>query len=175
MSENKPLKTANKEKGMSMLATKFKKFFQAYESEGLGSPYYIDADCQLRALPMEDIWVFRKNLDNSRVVRANNPEDNLSSLKALGGAAVGLALLIGLLLPSAYNLMAGYRIHQLRQEKQNLATENASLESERAQLLSPHELAKTAKKQSFQPAPDRIVLLNPNLNASFAMNLKSQK
>ena len=160
---------------MSILASKFKKFFQAYESESSGLPYYADADCQLRALPMEDIWVFRKNLDNSRVVRANNPDDNLSSLKAIGGAALSMAFLIGLLLPSAYNLMAGYRIHQLRQEKQNLVTENASLETERAQLLSPHELAKKAKKQSFQPAPERVVLLNPNLDASFAMNLPSQK
>ena len=160
---------------MSMLATKFKQFFNAYESEGSGMPYYADEDCQLRALPMEDIWIFRKNLDNSRVVRANNPDDNLSSYKAVGGAAVGMALLIGLLLPSAYNLMAGYRIHQLQQEKLSLVTEKASLDSERAQLLSPHELAKTAQKQSFQPAPERVVLLNPNLDASFAMNVKNSK
>ena len=162
---------------MATLGARFIKLFQTGHdaSDQPGSFRAAAADCSLRALPMEDIWLYRKPLDNSRVVRAVNPDDNLASLKALGSAAVGMVLLIGLLLPSAYNLMAGYRIHQLQQEKLTLNTEKASLETEKARLLSPVELAKAAKKQSFQAAPERVILLSPNLDASFAMNVKDRK
>ena len=162
---------------MGTLGTRIYNFFQTGQdtNDNPGNRAYAVEDCSLRALPMEDIWLHRKPVDNSRVVRAVNPDDNLTSLKALGSAAVGMALLIGLLLPSAYNLMAGYRIHQLQQEKTGLVTEKAALETERARLLSPSELAKAAKQQDFHAAPDRVVLLNPNLDSSFAMNVKVGK
>ena len=132
---------------------------------------------ELRALPMEDILVFRKNLDNSRVVRAVNPNDNLANLKGLGSAFVCMAMLIGLLLPSAYNLMAGRRIHQLEESKRKLASEHVALETERAYLLSPQVLAKAAEKQHFSTAAtDKVIPLNStNLDSRFAMNFKDQK
>ena len=88
-----------------------------------------------------------------------------------------MLLLIGLLLPSAYNLMAGYRIHQLQESTQKLSAEKVALETEMARLLSPHELAKAAGKQHFSPAvSDRVILLNPaNLDAHYAMNFKDRK
>ena len=110
---------------MGTLGAKFIKLFQTGQDDPPSMFRAAAEDCSLRALPMEDIWLFRKPMDNSRVVRAVNPDDNLASLKALGSAALGMTLLIGLLMPSAYNLMAGYRIHQLQQEKSSLMTEKA--------------------------------------------------
>ena len=165
---------------MTILANRFfKKVFQASHAASelprtaRAAP---DEFFELRALPMEDIWIFRKNLDNSKVVRAVNPRDNLSNLKGLGSAFLCMIMLIGLLLPSAYNLMAGYRIHQLEESKKKLGSEKMALETERAHLLSPHVLAKEADKQRFSPAAsDRVIILNPvNLDSHYAM-LKDQK
>lgn len=131
---------------------------------------------QLRALPMEDIWVFRKNLDNSRVVRAVNPNDNLANLKGIGRAFISMMMVIGLLLPSAYHLMAGRRIHQLEESKLKLLTEQKSLETERAYLLSPQVLAKAAEHQHFTTAAtEKVIPLNSvNLDSHLAMNFKEQ-
>ena len=57
-------------------------------------------------------------------------------------------LLIGVLLPSAYGLLAGYQIQTLRQEAQRLATEQASLELQEAKLLSPARMEELARSSS---------------------------
>ena len=61
-------------------------------------------------------------------------------------------LLIGVLLPSAYGLMAGYSIQSLRREGQRMDADQASLELQEAGLLSPSRIQELAKQQQVDPA-----------------------
>jgi hypothetical protein len=79
-------------------------------------------------------------------------------------------LLIGVLLPSAYGLLAGYQIQALRQEGQRLTNEQASLELEEAQLLSPARMEELARMQQFIDPPSQNVVYLDSKNGSLAMN-----
>ena len=76
----------------------------------------------------------------------------------------------GVLLPSAYGLLAGYQIQSLRREGQRLATEQAALELSEARLLSPARMEELARVQQFvDPEPQKVVYLDSKAGA-LAMN-----
>ena len=77
-------------------------------------------ECKLRALPNEDVYLFSKRIDNSRVIRQADPKARARDWKFVGGATFAAMALIGMLLPSAYGLMAGYQLSQLQIENQKL-------------------------------------------------------
>jgi hypothetical protein len=92
--------------------------------------------------------------------------------KVIGGASLAAAVLVGVLLPSAYGLLAGYQIQTLKQEQTRLTTERGVLELEEARLLSPARLEELARMQSFiDPAPQKVVYLDSG-KGSMAMNVK---
>lgn len=125
---------------------------------------------RLRALPNEDVYMFTKRIDNSRVVRQADPKAHARDWRFVGGACTAAVVLIGLLLPGAYSLMAGYQISQLQIENQKLITERARLEVEEARLVSAERLQELAKRQDFiDPAPERTVYLEPKNDKSMAM------
>jgi len=66
------------------------------------------------AFANEDIYFYIKRIDNSRVARASDPQSRGTCWKLIGSAGVAVALLVGVLLPSAYGLLAGYQIQSLR-------------------------------------------------------------
>jgi hypothetical protein len=125
---------------------------------------------KLRALPNEDVYFFVKRIDNSRVVREADPGARRKSWKFLGGAAVSAAFLVGMLLPSAYGLMAGYQLHHLQAENQKLINERATLELEEARLVSPERLQILAKDKFVEPAQGQTIYLAPKNDSSLAMN-----
>src|SRR5580658_955882 len=113
-----------------------------------------DSSTRLRAFANEDILMYVKRIDNSRVVRAADPAARGRCWKLIGSVVGAAVLLIGVLLPSSYGLMAGFSIQSLRQEAQRLATDQASLELREAQMLSPQRMQELAKQQQFiDPAP----------------------
>jgi hypothetical protein len=123
-----------------------------------------DADefYKLRALPNEDVYFFVKRIDNSRVVRQADPGAHTWGLRFIGGAVAGAVILIGLLLPSAYGLMAGYQLSSLKQEEQRLLAERATLDLEEAKLISAERLQELARIQQFvDPAPGKVIHLTP--------------
>ena len=132
-----------------------------------------DADefFKLRALPNEDVFFFVKRIDNSRVVRQADPQAHTRGLRLIGGAVAAAVLLISLLLPSAYGLMAGYQLSSLQQEHQRLIADRATLELEEAKLISAERLQELAKMQRFiDPAPDKVIHLTPKDDSSLAFN-----
>src|SRR5262245_59747795 len=67
------------------------------------------AAAPLRAFANEDIYFFVKRIDNSRVVRQADPKAGGVCWRMIGSVGVAALLLIGVLLPSAYGLLAGYQ------------------------------------------------------------------
>src|SRR6185369_776020 len=89
----------------------------------------------VRAFANEDIYLYVKRIDNSRVVRQTDPQAGGVCWKMIGSVGAAALLLIGVLLPSAYGLLAGYQLQSLKNEAKRLASQQASLEMQEAQLL----------------------------------------
>ncbi len=116
---------------------------------------------RVRAFANEDIYFFIKRIDNSGVVRVSDPKTRRVCWKLIGSAGAAVILLIAVLLPSAYSLLAGYQIQSLKQEQSRLVDEQASLELLEAQMLSPARMEQLAKQQQFiDPPAQGVVYLN---------------
>jgi hypothetical protein len=127
----------------------------------------------LRTFANEDIYFFVKRIDNSRVVREADPEARGTCWKLIGSVVSAVVLLIFVLLPSAYGLLAGYQIQNLRQEGERLGTERTSLELAEARLLSPARMEELARIQQFiDPPAQKVVYLENAQAGTVAMNKK---
>ena len=139
-------------------------------TQGYDKALRAQASARVRSFANEDILFYVKRIDNSRVVRQADPTARGRALKLAGSVFGAAVLLIGVLLPSAYGLLAGYQIQTLRQEGNRLATERASLELEESKLLSPARMEQLAREQQFiDPAPQKVVYLE-GPRGSLAMN-----
>ncbi len=130
---------------------------------------------RLPPLPNEDVFLYVKAIDNSRVARKADPAARRSCWKAIGLSSLGALMVIGILLPHAYGLLAGYQIQGLRQDQERLAALRAGLEVDEAALLSAERLAELAETQNLvDPPAERIVYLNPKADGSLALNVGAQ-
>ncbi|MEN6535141.1 MAG: hypothetical protein ABFD60_16440 [Bryobacteraceae bacterium] len=130
---------------------------------------------RLRALPNEDVYFYRKAIDNSRLVRESNPQANARCFRVIATTSALTLLLLVLLWPKAYGIIAGYQIESLKSQQQKLLVEQRALEIKEATLLSPERLEEMAKYQQFiDPAPGQVVHLNPKADGSLAMNVPSK-
>jgi cell division protein FtsL len=125
---------------------------------------------RVRPFANEDITLWIKRVDNTRVVRKADPAASGMCWKLIGTAVAAAVLLIAVLLPSAYGLMAGYQIQQLREEGERLSNELSSLELEQTSLVSPARMDELARMQQFiDPAPQKLIYLD---GRSLAFNKK---
>jgi len=131
------------------------------------------AGVPLRAFANDDIYFYVKHIDNARVVREADPQSRGTCWKLIGSVVASVILVITVLLPGAYGLLAGYQIQTLRQEGDRLAAERASLELAEAQLLSPARMEELAKMQQFiDPPAQKVVYLETQQQGTVAMNKK---
>ena len=131
-----------------------------WERTKRGGGSSLDESTRIRSFANEDILFYVKRIDNSGVVRAADPASRNRALKLAGSMFGAAVLLIGVLLPGAYGLMAGYQIQSLERENQRLISEQASLELEESKLLSPARMEELAREQQFvDPAPQKVVYL----------------
>jgi hypothetical protein len=127
----------------------------------------------VRAFANEDIYFFVKRIDNSRLVRQTDPQAGGVCWKMIGSVGAAALLLICVLLPSAYGLLAGYQIQSLKGEARHLAGEQASLELQEAKMLSPARMEELARQQQFiDPEPQKVVYLDSKDGSSLALNQK---
>jgi hypothetical protein len=125
----------------------------------------------LRSFANEDIYFFVKRIDNTKVVREADPQARGTCWKLIGSVVSAVVLLIFVLLPSAYGLLAGYQIQTLRQDGDRLATEQASLELSEARLVSPARMEELARAQQFiDPPAQKVVYLENTQAGTVAMN-----
>jgi hypothetical protein len=124
----------------------------------------------VRRFANEDILFYIKHIDNRSVVREADPAASGRCWKLIGSVVGAAVLLIGVLMPGAYGLLSGYQIQSLRQENERLAAEQASLELQESQLLSPARMEQLAREQQFvDPAPQKVVYLEGR-HGSLALN-----
>jgi hypothetical protein len=131
-----------------------------------------DVFSRVPAFPNEDIYFFVKRIDNTGVVRTADPLARGICWKLIGSSVTAAVLLVAVLLPGAYGLLAGYQIQSLRQEGQRLAAEESSLELEEAQLMSPARMEELARVQQFIDPPSQKVVYLDSRGGSLAMNGK---
>ncbi|HLK48741.1 MAG TPA: hypothetical protein VKT49_11435 [Bryobacteraceae bacterium] len=125
---------------------------------------------QLRPLPFEDVFLYCKKIDNSRLVREVDPQARGACWSAIGAACAAVLLLALLLAPSVAGTLAGYKLESLRAEERRLATEQRVLDLQEAGLLRPDRLEKLAKSQNMvRPASSQVMHLEPKAEAAVAM------
>ena len=118
---------------------------------------------EVPAFPNEDVYLYVKHIDNSRVLREVDPAARQICWRLIGSSFAFALVVIALLLPTVNRLMAGYKMETLRQERQRLELDRASLELAETKLLSPARLEQLARMQRFvDPAPEAVVYLDAN-------------
>jgi hypothetical protein len=158
---------------MATLATVCSRIFIRETARSAAGAHRAARAVPVRAFANEDIYFFVKRIDNSRVVRQADPQAGGVCWKMIGSVGAAALLLIGVLLPSAYGLLAGYQIQSLRGEAQRLAGEQASLELQEAKLVSPARMEQLARQQQFiDPEPEKVVYLDSKDGSSLALNQK---
>jgi hypothetical protein len=148
---------------MATLANIYHRFFvrSSEEAAETRAPRAASISNRVRPFANEDIYFHTKRFDNSGVMREADPKASGTCWKLIGSVVAAAVLLICVLLPSAYSLLAGYQIQALQQEQQRLATEQASLELQEAQLISPARMEELAREQQFiDPPSQKVVYLD---------------
>ena len=133
-------------------------------------PHSVRDPYQLRVLPCEDVFFYSKKIDNSRLVRQADPRAREACWSVIGAAFLVLAMLIGVLAPSAAGTLAGYKLEALRAEERRLLDQRRVLELREAELVSPGHLEVLARGQNLViPAAGQTVRLEAK-DGSLAMN-----
>lgn len=155
---------------MATLATLSNRYLDAARTNDAAISRPVD-EYRLRALANEDVFLYVKSIDNSRVVREADPQAAGICWRFLLTGGFSVLLLAGLLVPSTLELLAGYQAESLKTERQHLLEEKRQLDSQVAGLLSPARLEQLAQQQQFEsPTPDRVVYLNPKSDSKIAMD-----
>jgi hypothetical protein len=156
---------------MATLATLFNWFVGSTASDAARQPAAQADLYALRAIANEDVYFFVKDINNSRVVRESDPRARRVCWKLIAYSATAAVMLICVLLPSAYGLLAGYQVESLKQDQARLTALRNELELEEARLLSPARLEELARAQLFDdPPPNTVVHLEGQ--GSLALNVK---
>lgn len=124
---------------------------------------------QVRALPNEDVCLWIKAIDNARVSRHADPKLRTAAWRFIGIASAMAVMVIGLLLPTASKLLAGYHVGQLEKEYRALMVERRQLELDSAMLRSPENLERLARALEMKAAPAKVHYLAIE-GAALAMN-----
>ena len=115
----------------------------------------------LRTLPHEDILLFCKKIDNSRLVREPDPKARGACWTAIGLASVVLLIATSASVPYVAATLSGYKLESLRSEERRLLEERRNLDLQEAELLSPQRLDKIANdKHLVPPATGQVVRLD---------------
>lgn len=125
---------------------------------------------QLRALPLEDVFFYSKQIDNARLEREQDPRSGGRCWSAIAVACLALAAFTGVLAPKAAYTLAGYQLEGLRVRERQLLDQRRSLELREAELVGPQKLEQFAKDRNLVlPEPGQVVHLEPKGEGAFAM------
>ena len=126
---------------------------------------------RMRNLPGDNIYLFSKRIDNSRLVRETDPKTRTDCWSAIATATV-LAVMLGTAVtPRIGGILSGIQAEKLKTDQQDLLTQRRMLEIQEARILSQSNLDKLAGKHKLiAPAPGQEQHLQPR-DSAFAMNV----
>jgi hypothetical protein len=147
---------------MSSIATFVNRFVGARELAEAAPAVWTRSDApRLRPLANEDVYLFVKRIDNSPVIRASDPAAQAARSKSMATGFAAAVLIIAGLVPTAYNVTAGFTLQQLRQEQVELSRQRAILETQEADLVNPDRLRQLAKTLKMsEPEPEQVQTLS---------------
>ena len=153
---------------MASLATFVNRFVGVRELAEAPPAVWTRADnARLRPLANEDVYLFVKRIDNSSVIRAIDPAARRARSNSMATGFVAALLVIAGLVPTAYNITAGFTLQNLREEKVQLEQQRAKLQTAEAKLVSPDRLRQLAKGLKMaEPEPQQLETLQGASNAS---------
>jgi hypothetical protein len=115
------------------------------------------------SLPGEDAFFFQKPIDNSRVIKAQNPHDHGVCWRDIVISSAAVWLGFGLLAPAAIERVATIQLTELRSSNDKIRREIQDAEAAIAELRSPERLKKLAEQHNFDlnTNPSDRLHLNP--------------
>jgi hypothetical protein len=123
----------------------------------------------LPAYPGEALYLEPKFIDNSQVVRADNPSSSRSAWRAAFAVVTVSAISAGLMLPSAFQVITGQRIVAARAEGKQLRAEIAEYQALIAKHSGRQHLEEYAKQQDLlTPSLMNVQHITPK--GSYAQN-----
>jgi len=136
-----------------------------------GFPRHRAVPPQVRAFPNEDVYFWRKGVDNSRVARQGDPRIWETCWRFFSAMTLMVVLAVGLLLPNAINLLSGIQLHRLRGENAVLRDQQRQLELQESRLLTPERLEHLAGRYGMKDAqPGMVVHLYAGSQTALAAN-----
>jgi hypothetical protein len=127
---------------------------------------------RIRAFANEDVFFFTKRIDNSQIVRQQDPAAGRVCWGMIGASMAGAVAIVAVMLPALYGAFAGYKLEELREERTRLTHEHVLLELQEAKFLNPQHLQELADKQNFvDPDPRKIVYLDSKHDGTEAKRL----
>ena len=110
---------------------------------------------------------FRKSIDNSRVVKVEDPRRQ-REMKQFGFALCCLFLLVmGYALQHFRAIEYGYKIEELRSKREDLTNMNRALRLEEASLRDPERIDLTARKLGLQPPqPGQVLRMDTTIDVA---------
>lgn len=150
-------------------------YFRRSEFIAAESPVEAEAADQyrMRNLPGDNIYLFSKRIDNSRLVREADPKTRTDCWSAIATATL-LAVMLGTAVtPRIGGILSGIQAEKLKTDQQELLTRRRMLEIQEARILSQSNLDQFAAKRKLRtPTPGQEQHLQPH-DSSLAMNVGS--
>src|SRR5271167_2208123 len=110
---------------------------------------------------------FRKNIDNSRLVKVEDPRRE-REMKQFGVVLCLLFVLVmGYALQHFRAIEYGYKIESLRSQREDLTNMNRALRLEEASLRDPERIDLTARRLGLQPPqPGQVIRMDSAMDAA---------
>ncbi len=126
---------------------------------------------RLRSLPGDNLYLFSKRIDNSRLVRQANPKTRGDCWNAIATALVLAVMVATAVSPRVASVLTGYQTEKLKSENRELNEQRRNRLIAEARLLTPSRLDQLANARSLAvPGSGREQHLQPH-ESGMAMNV----
>ncbi len=116
-----------------------------------------DAEARVRRGPTPEVF-FEKRLDNSRLVKAEDPQRKLDMRNFAVAAVVFFALLMTYTLQHFRSIEFGYQVEAQKQQLVQMQEQNRQLRLTEARLTQPERMDKLARQMGMDtPQPGQFV------------------
>lgn len=129
----------------------------------------------LRNLPGEEIHLYVKNIDNTKLIRVVDKKDWATSISVTGGALVCSLIVSAMVGPSCYGILASRRIEYLHEERTRLQSQLLELKVQEARRLNPQNVEEWAGTQFLPPTAEQVLYAPPSKEAVASLGVTAQE